>query len=71
MFQIKEGQKVRFDPMAHLDGMLADTLKGEEVVGTVVMVNRKHGWFSVEYGDPKARTSFNFVDIGELVTILG
>jgi hypothetical protein len=72
MVRVLVGMKCRFDPMAHLDGMLADTLKGEEVEGTVVMVNRKHGWFSVEYGNPKARTSFNFVDIfaGE-VTILG
>lgn len=71
MFQIKKGQKVRFDPMAHMDGMCADTLKGEEVTGTIVMVNYKHRWFSVEYGDPKARTSFKFVDIGELVKFIG
>lgn len=72
MVRVTEGMKVRFDPMSHMDGMCADTLKGEEVTGTIVMVNRKHGWFSVEYGNPKARTSFNFVDIfaGE-VTILG
>lgn len=71
MIRIKEGQKVRFDPMAHMDGMCADTIKGEFVTGTIVMINHSHKWFSVEYGDPKARTSFNFVDIGELVTILG
>lgn len=72
MVRLQIGQKVRFDPMAHCDGNGADFYKGTEVIGTIVMINRNHRWFSVEYGDPKARTSFNFVDIfGGEVTILG
>lgn len=68
---VKVGQKVRFDPCSHLDGFCAEVVKGNEVTGTIVMVNYKHGWFSVEYGDPKARTSFNFVDIGDEVSVIG
>lgn len=68
---IKEGQKVRFDPMGQIDGFGAEGYKGEEVTGTIVMVNYKHRRFSVEYGEPKARTSFNFADIGQEVMILG
>lgn len=68
---LKVGTKVRFDPMSFCDGFGAMEYKGKKVIGTVVMINYEHGWFSVEYGDPKARTSFNFVDIGEQVKILG
>ena len=68
---VKVGQKVRFDPMAHCDGSGAEEYKGNEVTGTIVMVNYKHAWFSVEYGDPTARISFKFVDIGDGVTICG
>lgn len=68
---VKVGQKVRFDPFIHVGGMFAETIRGEEVTGTVVMVNYKHGWFSAVYGDPEQRTSFNFTDIGKAVTVCG
>lgn len=65
------GQVVEFDPLAHCDGNGAEFYKGDVVLGEVVYVNYKHRWFSVEYGEPKARTSFNFADIGKGVMILG
>ena len=68
---IKVGQKVEFDPMGAIDGNGAEDYKGDVVIGKVVMVNYKHRWFSVECGEPKARTSFNFADIGQEVKILG
>lgn len=68
---VKVGQKVRFDPYGHIDGFGCTDIRGNEVTGTIVMVNYKHGWFSVEYGEPKQRISFNFVDIGEAVTVCG
>ena len=68
---VKVGQKVRFDPFGYVTGMGADTVRGEMVIGTVVMVNDKHHWFSVEYGDSNQRTLFMFCDIGEAVTIIG
>lgn len=71
MIIVKVGQTVEFDPMAHLIGFGAIGYKGNLVKGTIVMVNYKNGWFSVEYGNPKARTSFNFADVGDGVTILG
>lgn len=67
---ITVGDKVRFDPFAHdrvTDvGYLRNTVRGE-----VVEVNYKHKWFGVEYGCPAMRTSFNFVDIGKDVTVIG
>lgn len=65
------GDKVRFDPFAEMKGFGAEGNRGNFVTGTVVMVNYEHKWFSVEYGDPKMRTSFKFCDIGELVTVCG
>lgn len=63
--------KVKFDPFATMTGFAATEVRGDFVTGTVVEVNYGHKWFSVEYGDPKMRTSFNFVDIGKDVILIG
>ena len=68
---IKVGQKVRFDPFKELKGFGAEDNRGNYVTGTVVMVNAPHKWFSVEYGNPNMRTSFNFSDIGSVVKVCG
>ena len=68
---VKVGQKVRFDPFYYIVGYASELVRGNLVTGTVVMVHEPHKWFSVEYGDPKARTSFKFCDIGERVKIVG
>ena len=65
---IKVGQKVRFDPSRFWIGYAVEDCRGD-VTGTVVMVNHKHGWFSVKYGD--LRTSFMFSQIGKDVKICG
>ena len=64
------GQKVRFDPFEH-DRCQDITAFRSSVVGEVVEVNYKHKWFSVEYGCPAMRTSFNFCDIGSVVKVIG
>lgn len=71
--RIKIGQKVRFDPLAETRGFGAEDYRGHFVTGTVVMVNARHKWFSVEYlsGSTKQRTSFKFCQIGEDVQICG
>lgn len=61
---IEVGQKVSFDPFEFLTGFGASNNRGKFVMGTVVMVNEPHKWFSVEYGNPKQRTSFKFCQIG-------
>lgn len=63
--------KVKFDPFEKLTGFGADRGRGNYVTGTVVSVNYGHKWFSVEYGNPTQRTSFNFCDIGNEVKIIG
>lgn len=68
---VKVGQKVCFDPMANIVGTMSESYPFGQVTGTVVMVNYKHKWFSVVYGKPQMRTSFNFADIGEAVTVCG
>lgn len=68
---IKVGQKVRFDPFKDIMGFGTEVNRGNYVTGIVVMVNEPHQWFSVEYGDPKARTSFMFCEIGKAVKIYG
>ena len=68
---IQVGQKVRFDPFAEVMGFGIEENRGDYVTGTVVMVNEPHNWFSVEYGNPKARTSFKFCSIGKEVKICG
>jgi hypothetical protein len=71
--QIKLGQEVRFAPFEPFTGFGADASRGKLVTGTVVYVNYRHGWFSVEYdcGGTKQRTSFHFDEIGEEVKICG
>lgn len=68
---VKVGQKVRFDPLDYISVMGSLEVRGTIVTGTVVGVYKKHKWFSVEYGEPKQRTSFKFCDIGQEVTIIG
>ena len=63
--------KVMFDPFEFITGFGVSDYRGNYVTGTVVMVNYKHKWFSVEYGCPAQRTSFNFSDIGKLVKVRG
>lgn len=64
------GEKVRFDPFACTVGIDIGFSRGE-VTGKIVDVHYGHKWFSVEYGNPKMRTSFNFCDIGQAVKIVG
>ncbi len=66
---IKVGQKVRFDPFAEVMGFGIEENRGDYVTGTVVAVYPRGQWFSVEYGNPIARTSFKFCDIGKEVKI--
>ncbi len=62
---------VRFDPFEEITDFGSNDNRGNPVVGTVVMVNYSHKWFSVEYGCPAMRTSFKFADIGSVVKIVG
>ena len=68
---IHVGQKVRFDPYREMKGYGAEDSRGNFVTGIIVAVNEPHKWFSVEYGNPKARTSFKFCDIGNVVKVCG
>ena len=63
------GQKVRFDPFEGIKFSDVTSLR-KEVTGTIVAINEKHKWFSVEYGN-KMRTSFKFSDVGSVVTLIG
>ena len=65
------GEKVMFDPFECDRASDIGFYRGNHVMGEIVEVNYAHKWFSVEYGCPALRTSFNFVDIGKLVTICG
>lgn len=67
---IEVGQKVQFDPFKTTTGFASDDHRGRKFTGKVVYVNTRHKWFSVEYSDPKLRTSFKFCDIGESVELL-
>lgn len=64
-------EKVKFDPFSTIQGFASEDNRGNLVTGTVVYVNYEHKWFSVEYGEPKMRTSFKFCDIGQAVKICG
>ena len=64
------GDKVVFDPFAYLQSHSDGCYRGR-VTGEIVEVNYKHKWFSVEYGCPAMRTSFNFCDIGKEVRVYG
>lgn len=69
---VSVGMKVQFDPFEYVHSSGSVDYRGSKVVGTVVMVNYEHQWFSVEYGkDPIMKTSFKFCDIGQVVTVLG
>ena len=68
---VQIGQRVKFRPFENIPTMgerlLGITLLSELVVeGTVVSINEPHRWFSVEWGNPRLRTSFHFADIGPL-----
>lgn len=65
------GAKVRFDPFSQMTFNGSVDLRGHFVTGTVVSVNEQNHWFSVEYGDPKQRTSFTFADVGSVVKFCG
>ena len=65
------GDTVQFDPFKEMTGFASEDNRGKLVTGTVVEVNYKHKWFSVEYGEPKQRISFKFCDIGERVNFVG
>ena len=67
---IEVGQKVRFDPFRGMTGEGVVDLR-KKVTGTVVYVNKAHKWFSVVWGNPMAKTSFKFVDIDEVVKVIG
>lgn len=69
---VRVGMKVKFDPFEDIISFGFANYRGSKVVGTVVMVNYEHQWFSVEYGkNPAMKTSFKFCDIGRAVKILG
>ena len=68
--QIKIGQKVRFVSFEEVSGYACSVIR-EVTTGTVVEIYPEHRWFSVEFGDPKQRTSFKFCDVGERVILLG
>ena len=68
---VKVGQKVRFDPFESITGFASNDNRGNIVTGTIVGVSYSHKWFSVEYGNPKQRTSFKFCDIGKSVKVCG
>lgn len=63
---IQVGQKVRFDAFENIKRSV-ERIK-EITVGTVVYVNERHKWFSVQYGENQ-RTSFKFTEIGKNVKI--
>lgn len=63
--------KVTFDPFGEITGFGSEDNKGHYVTGEVVYVNYEHKWFSVEYGEPKMRTSFKFCELGKAVKICG
>lgn len=67
---ITVGTKVVFDPFEHTKATDIGYYR-QKVKGEVVEVNYKHKWFSVEYGCPALRTSFNFCDIGTEVKVYG
>ena len=67
---IVTGDKVLFDPFKHDRVTDVGNLR-KNVIGEVVEVNYAHKWFSVEYGEPKLRTSFKFCEIGKSVSICG
>lgn len=63
---LRVGRKVRFDALAGIkqgvEKIRADT------IGTVVYINVRHKWFSVQYGNG-LRASFKFSEIGQEVQL--
>lgn len=70
---VEVGQKVKFDPFREVTGFASEDCRGQIHGGTVVMVNRPHKWFSVEYDccGVKMRDSFKFSQIGREVKVYG
>lgn len=66
---INIGQKVRFNPFTGQSTPLNITLF-DNTEGVVKYVSSRNRWFSVEWGDPKTTTSFNFNDIGKAVKLV-
>lgn len=66
---IEVGQEVTFDPFDCLTGYGVEIIR-RKVTGTVVFVNTRHHWFSVEYGEDKSRISFHFSEIGKKVKLV-
>ena len=66
---INIGQKVTFNPFAGINGP-NDVSRFNNTEGTVKYVNSRNRWFSVEWGEPKTRISFNFNDIGKTVKLV-
>ena len=65
---IRVGQKVRFDAFYAMKQSIE--MVTAYTVGTVVYINERHKWFSVQYGENQ-RTSFKFSEIGQVVKIIG
>lgn len=65
--------KVQFDPFKEITGFASEDNRGNTVTGTVVMVNYRNKWFSVEFecGSDKLLTSFKFSQIGKDVLVCG
>jgi hypothetical protein len=57
---IQVGQRVLFDAFSAMSnqGGIREHLYTK---GTVVYVNERHKWFSIEYGKHKARDSYKFI----------
>lgn len=67
---IKVGMKVAFDAFRYMSntGIVREHL---HTTGIVVYVNEDHKWFSVEFGNPVARDSFKFCEVGKEVKVCG
>lgn len=61
---VQVGQKVRFDALHCVKQSIDKTTS--PTVGTVVFINARHKWFSVQYGENQ-RISFKFSEIGQNV----
>lgn len=61
---IKIGQKVKFDLWSNITNVMGSR-SGDIAYGTVIYVNNRHNYFTVEYplGNEKFRTCFHFVDM--------
>ena len=66
---IEVGQLVKFKPFK---GLCPTGMNSTDIsyTGTVKYVNARNRWFSVEYGYPRMRISFNFNDVGNTVKVV-